>query len=202
MLSKITTILMLVSCAVCVMGLSQTVTPITPLLADSLSLVPKDTGINFESFLTPLLSVLTGMSLATALFFFLLKRMIIQYDKKHEKYDENITNIQDTMYSFKENLQSDIHDFETNLTTKHHEQSENLHREIRDVLNLTTKAIIDNLESLRETIQEMVEDIANLKGKHNNCDYNSGDIRVMKNKLDTFTDMLKRIENSQTKKKL
>ena len=181
------TFLMVIGCAICVACMAYSAT-ILPTTMSSPLFMAKPTTNALEPFIAPLISLITGASLASGCFFFLLRRMIIQFDRKHDRHEIDINSIQTNMYSFKAKVQDDIHDFETELTNKHHDQSEKMHQEIRISLTQATQVILDNLESLRGTIQEMVEDLAVLKAEHNNCDYNSGDIKVIKNQLENMSE--------------
>lgn len=187
------TILMVSGCVICIasMAYSSAITPIT--MPSSTLLTVKPTSA-LEPFIAPFISLVTGASLASGCFFFLLRRMIIQFDHKHDKHDSDINNIHTSIYNFKAKVQDDIHDFENELTDKHHEQSEKMHQEIRITLTQATQAILDNLTSLRGTIQEMVEDLATLKAEHNSCDYNSGDIKVIKNQLENVSKQIDKVK--------
>ena len=141
-----------------------------------------------KDYTQPLISVITGAVLTSGCFFFFLRRMIIQYDKRHEKHETQILD-----------LYLDTHEFETSVGDRLHEQAEVLQKEIRQELISTIKTIVDNFDSLRDTIQDLVSNFASLKAEHNQCDYRSGDINLINSQLENMLDSFNRIENQISK---
>lgn len=128
-----------------------------------------------------LIAAITGGVLTSGAFFFFLRRMVNQYDMRHDRTEQVINS-----------LQAQIYTFETIITDKLHDKSDDLHHELSTNLTEATKVIIDTLDSLRDTIQELVTDLTVLKTEHNKCDYKSGDINLLKNELENISNILDR----------
>ena len=124
----------------------------------------------------PIIAALTGAVLTGGSFFFLLKRMVYQYDLRHDRTETEMKDLSDQ-----------IHNLESDLTVKLYEQSENLSWEIHNNLTSTTNMIIANLDTFRETIQDLVVDSSSFKAVHSKCDYNSGDIKVLKSQIENMS---------------
>jgi uncharacterized membrane protein YgaE (UPF0421/DUF939 family) len=154
----------------CIVGLS-TITKATSapnLLPSSILTVNPPKSFVLE----PLFATISGGILTSGVFFFFFKRMLDQYDKKHEKNDGDMKSLQKNMV-----------ELELNMTDKLHENSNELHQELNNNLMTSTKTIIDNLTSLRETIQDLVADLSTLKAEHNKCDYHPGDIKILQTQI-------------------
>jgi len=126
-----------------------------------------------------IIAALTGAVLTGGSFFFLLRRMVVQYDARHEKNELELKSLEDK-----------LHSAEAELLSKLYEQYEDLNRELRNNLTSTTKLIIDNLNSLRETIHDLVYDVSAMKGEHSKCDYRAGDVKLLQSRLDNIIQKL------------
>ena len=145
---------------------------------------PGSSSAGFNLIYEPLVAAVSGGILTSGVFFFFLKRMLDQYDKRHEKNERNI-----------EELCDNFNELELSVSEKLHQKSNDLHESLTD----STRAIIDTLDSLRDTIQDLVEDLAVLKTEHSKCDYNSGDVKLLKNQIDNINNLCKRLEKQISK---
>ena len=156
-------------CAICVGSMAYSLT--SGVLENNLL-----SNITVENILyQPLIAALTGAVLTGGSFFFLLKRMIYQYDLRHDRTEKEMKDLSDQ-----------IHNLESDLTDKLYAQSESLSWEIHNNLTSTTNMIIDNLDTFRETIQALVVDSSSFKAVHSKCDYSSGDIKVLKSQIENL----------------
>jgi len=130
-----------------------------------------------------LVSALTGAVLSSGLFLFFLKRMVSQYDGRHDKHDKQILD-----------LYIESHDFEKDMHQKIHTQCELIEKELRNELTTITQKIITSLDSLRDTIQDLVTDLTTLQVEHNSCDYRAGDIILVKNQMNHLESLLQKVE--------
>ena len=177
-------IILLMGYAACLISISSIGSAISLLTSSN----QPSSGSGFDFAYQPLLSAISGGLLTSTVFFFFLKRMLDQYDRKHERTEIEI-----------KALQASFNVLEIELTDKVHEKSDQIHQDVNNVLTLSTKAIIDNLESLRDTIQTLVQDQAVLRTEHSKCDYNSGDIKLVKSQLDNMNSLFKRVDKQLTK---
>ena len=136
----------------------------------------------------PLVAAVSGGVLTSGVFFFFLKRMLDNYDKRHESNERDL-----------KVLGASLNDLEIEISNKLHITTNELHSELNDNLTLATKAIIENLASLRDTIQELVSDLATLKAEHNQCDYDAGDIKLLKNQIENIHNLYNRLDKQLTK---
>ena len=174
MKSKIVTFsLFFVSYIGCMIGLSSMTDAdaITPNSFKAIPIVNTSKNFAFE----PLFATISGGILTSGVFFFFFKRMLDQYDSKHEKND-NALNL----------LRTNLNDLELIISEKLHENSNEMHHELNNNLAISTKNIVDNLTFLRETIQDLVADLAALKAEHNKCDYHPGDIKILQNQVNSL----------------
>ena len=169
----------LLGCLLCVASMAYALGS-TSFLAN---ILPNPTGTS-DFIYQSIIAALTGAVLTGGSFFFLLRRIVVQFDTRHEKNEKELNLLEDKMHSI-----------ESVLTTKLYEQSEDLNREIRNNLTATTNLIIANLDSLREVIYDLVADMSSLKGEHNKCDYNSGDVKVIQTQIANLTQKIDRRKN-------
>jgi hypothetical protein len=134
-------------------------------------------------FYQPLIAALSGAVLTSGCFIFFLKRMVSQYDSRHDKHDKQILD-----------LYMESHDTEKEINDKIYAQGEIVQKEIRLELTAVSQTILTTLDSLRSTIQVLVADIATLQAEHNSCDYKAGDINVMKKQIENMSTTCKRLE--------
>ena len=173
--------LVLFGCVICLGGLGYSIpdyaaslSPLSPLAAIAPPM-SKTSDFIYQS----IIAALTGAVLTGGSFFFLLRRMVVQYDTRHEKNESELKSLEDK-----------LHETEAQLMAKLYEQYEDLNRELRNNLSSTTKLIIDNLNSLRETIHDLVYDVSAMKGEHSKCDYKAGDVKLLQSRLDNMIEKL------------
>jgi len=185
MKSKILSTGAIVSCLVCVasMGYSISTVPQTQSLTSTIA-----STLTLESYLQPIIAMITGAVLSVSCLFFFLRRMILQYDKKHDKHDKDILI-----------MQKDLRLLETNLVNKLHDKADSMNRDIRENLQISTDAIVESLKSLHRTLRDLLSDFAALKADHSKCDYKTGDINFLKSQITNLVDNVDKIEGQFSK---
>lgn len=173
--------LVLFSIYLCTTSLVYSLTPIEMELGKGFQ--AKQTNHSLFELYQPLIAALSGAVLTSGCFIFFLKRMVSQYDSRHDKHDKQILD-----------LYVESHDLEKEINDKMYVQGELLQKEIRAELTSISQTILTTLDSLRGTIQVLVADIATLQAEHNSCDYRSGDINVMKKQVENMSATCKRLE--------
>lgn len=151
----------------CILGLS-TMTNATA-VTNILSAAP---AVSKAFIIEPMLATISGGILSSGVFFFFFKRMLDQYDKKHDKNDAEL-----------KSLHTSLIDLELTIVDKLHGQADDLHHDLNVNLGTVTKTVLDNLSIIRETMQGIIADLAAFKAEHKKCDYSPGDIKILQNQL-------------------
>jgi hypothetical protein len=182
----------LISSYLCIDGMVYSLTPTEIDLGKGFQKQEKqqDVVTNVKEVYQSLVAALTGAVLSSGCFLFFLKRMISQYDDRHDKHDKQILD-----------LYIESHDFEKNMNEKLHNQCELIEKEMRNELTTVTQKIIASLDSLKDTIQELVTDLTTLQVEHNSCDYRAGDITLIQNKIEHISKALTKIEKAYERHK-
>lgn len=155
-------------------------------MAFSMPFVSSSYGI--DSYYQPIIAALTGAVLTSGCFFFLIRRMIAQYDSRHEKHEKQI-----------HELYIESHEVESQLTDKVHKNAELSQKQLRQELTSAINFIVSALNTLRDTIQDLIADVATIRAEHTKCDYKAGDINLLKSQIDNCTSCIKKLEKHVTK---
>lgn len=163
--------ILLFSCILCITGIAFSI----PLIDNSY--------YGVDSYYQPVIAALTGAVLTSGCFFFLIRRMVTQYDARHEKHEKQI-----------HELYIESHEVEAQLNEKVHKNAELSQKQLRQELTSAINFIVAALNTLRDTIQDLVADVATIRAEHTKCDYRSGDIKLLNSQIDNCMSCINKIE--------
>jgi hypothetical protein len=138
-------------------------------------LFAKDTSI-----IQALVAAIGGSVLTSSSLFFFVRRIISQYDAKHEQHDKDIAAMQKTVGIVESNF--------------------------KNTLNESTDLIMSSLDGLKDNLREIITDVAILKDDRKRCenlndrvDSTSGNLKVLEVQFESLMGVMARLERQLEK---
>jgi len=155
----------------------------------SYSLTP-GTGFFDNNIWHSISAAITGAVLSSSSFLFFIRRLVGQYDNKHDKHEKDIIDMQ----QFIKNL-------DVGLFNKLHEQTEDIRQELKKTNEASTNLILNTINDVKDDLHSMITDVALLKEDRKRCfnitdkiDQNSNDITVVSVKHEALATSVGKLE--------
>jgi hypothetical protein len=121
------------------------------------------------------IAAIAGAVLTSTSLFFFIRRIISQYDKKHDQHDEDIMNMQKNIIQIENNFKKGLGE--------------------------STELIMETLNGLKDNLREIITDVAILKDDRKRCisindriDNNTGGLKVLEVQFESLMGALSRLE--------
>lgn len=126
------------------------------------------------------IAAISGAILTSSSIFILIRRVIGQYDAKHDEHDKEILHLKNNIHAVENNFKKNFED--------------------------STNLIVESINSLKDDIREIITDVAILKDDRRRCvsindriDSNAGDLKVLEVQVDSLMSALARLEKQLDK---